>query len=188
MAKVTPKKLDPKDGKWVTINGNHIFIKTGQTVQQALNETVGRHKAEYESQESSKTSARHEKAKKKLDELLEKGQRFYEENKGNMKDERGFNKRSISYEEAWAAQRDYYSTMNPKTREEQVRKDVFLILEDGVRHKKFETQKAFYEASKSANKIIAQKGYGDREMIQANDELTIELGRLLGYLGKEHKR
>jgi hypothetical protein len=36
------EKEELKDGKWVTINGNHIFIKDGQTVEEAMQDFFAR--------------------------------------------------------------------------------------------------------------------------------------------------
>lgn len=39
---MSDKKEEKKDGKWVTINGNHIFIKDGQTVEEAMQDFFAR--------------------------------------------------------------------------------------------------------------------------------------------------
>lgn len=115
MAKVTPKKLDPKDGKWVTINGNHIFIKTGQTVQQALNETVSHHKAEYEEKTRARQEEKHEAAKRELGKLMSAARNG--ETRGTTEKQR--------QKAGKEAQKKYYESLSPKNHKEELQRDVW---------------------------------------------------------------
>lgn len=196
MAKVTPKKLDPKDGKWVTINGNHIFIKTGQTVQQALNETVGHHKAAYEKQSQEK---RHAKASKRLKDMMSESNWKNDGPKGEWTFSKKHSKRIFvrdgeseesamrSYEKYRAeekaqqkkgeqAQRDYYESLSPKDSKEQLQKDVWSTMTSyWHEHSGMPDRK-----SSSFVKALTQKGYTEKEIL---DEFERQMDEHLATFG-----
>lgn len=54
--KTKAKKFDPgsANGRWVTINGNHVFIEGGKSVRQSLNEKVKAYEQKMSDEESKK--------------------------------------------------------------------------------------------------------------------------------------